>query len=160
MIHIDRLNIFLTIASIVVTLISIGFSIWAYRSAKKAEQYKSDVLKIKDSLTIEGLLSKFQTESKYFQNNTRDKNWYRGKDINSIISPFKDVLSAFGGSYHLISEPEILRTKVRQLDSIVNTYDKATSDQKSLVNTLIMEITEILQSESHSNTIMLVSMSK
>ena len=148
------------IISISVTLISIGFSVWAFRSAKKAQQYKADVLLIKESLNVESLLCKFQTESKYFLNSTRVNDWYKGIDINSIISPFKDVLSCFGALYHQIKEPEKLKEKVHELDSIVDTYTKATRDQRKQVNSLIMEITEILQSESHSNTIKVISLSK
>lgn len=156
--NIDNLNIILTGISILVTLVSIGFSIWAFNSAKKAEQYKEETLQLRDTFDLEGLLSRFQTESKYFFNNTRRKDWYKGIDINSIISPFKEVLSTFGRIYHLISEKdrETLKKKVHDLDQIVFDYDKAKYTDKKKVNVLIREITDILHNEIHSNTVKVV----
>ena len=43
---IDTLNIILTSISIVVTIVSIFLSIWASSSAKKAKQYKEEVLNL------------------------------------------------------------------------------------------------------------------
>ena len=104
---IDTLNIILTSISIVVTIVSIFLSIWASSSAKKAKQYKEEVLEFRDVLNLEGLLSGFLTESKYFLDKTRDNNWYKGVDVTSIISPFKQVLFSFGNSYHLISNTSV-----------------------------------------------------
>ena len=39
---IDKLNLVCTIISIVVTIVSIGFSIWACYSAKKAKRYREE----------------------------------------------------------------------------------------------------------------------
>lgn len=156
MISIDNLNIILTGISILVTLVSIGLSIWSFNSAKKAEQYKKETLQIRDTFDLEGLLSRFQTESKYFLNNTRRKDWYKGIDINSIISPFKEVLSVFGRLYHLVKDANTLRDKVYTLNEIVEIYDKANSHQKRTANQLIFEVIEILQQEVHNNACKIV----
>ena len=46
---IDKLNL-------VCTIISIGLSIWASYSAKKAKQYREEALSLKDAFDLEGLL--------------------------------------------------------------------------------------------------------
>ena len=151
MISVDNLNIILTAISILVTLVSIGFSIWSFNSAKKAEQYKEETLQLRDTFDLEGLLSRFQTESKYFLNNTRRKDWYKGIDISSIISPFKEVLSTFGRLYHLVNDANTLRNKIHELNELIENYDKANSLQKRTANKLILEVIEILQQEVHNN---------
>lgn len=153
---IDTLNIILTSISIVVTIVSIFLSIWASSSAKKAKQYKEEVLEFRDVLNLEGLLSGFLTESKYFLDKTRDNNWYKGVDVTSIISPFKQVLFSFGNSYHLISNYTTIRDKVHELNEIVQNYDKASSFQRKRANSLIMEIADILQQELHNNKVKII----
>ena len=62
------------------------------------------------------------------------------------------MLSTFGRLYHLIDNQEILKSKVHELNIIVQTYDKATKTQKGQVTDLILEISDILHSEVHKNT--------
>lgn len=145
----DTINLIFTIASLVFTLIT------AFQ-AKRAKQYKEEVLHLRDAFDLENLLGKFITESKYFQDNTRDKEWYKGQGtdkINSIISPFKETLLSFGSSYHLFSHENRgdVKYKVSQLNSIVNNYDRANDRDIQKTNKLILEITNILQDEVHSN---------
>lgn len=142
---IDKLNL-------VCTIISIGLSIWASYSAKKAKQYREEALSLKDAFDLEGLLCGFQIESNYSLEKTRNNDWYKGVDANHIISPFKGMLSTFGRLYHLIDNQEILKGKVHELNIIVQTYDKATKAQKGQVADLILEISDILHSEVHKNT--------
>ncbi len=149
---IDKLNMWLTIISIVVTAISVGCTIWSFRSAKKANQYKKEILRLKETMDMEGLLGKFLIESKYFQDRTRSEEWYRGIDANSIISPFVEVLHYFGSIYHLTKEPEILRQKVHRLDVIVQDYTNAKYKLRKESRELIIDITDMLQSEMHRNT--------
>lgn len=137
--------------SICVTIISIGFSIWSFCSAKKAKQYKEETLQFKENIDLKGFLSRFQMESRYFLEKTRNRDWYKGIDVNTVISPFKDVLLNFGQWYHLVKESDVLKKKVYELNDIIQTYDKATSSNKKRVNILIMEITDILQQGIHSN---------
>ncbi|MBQ5594181.1 MAG: hypothetical protein IIU78_00575 [Alistipes sp.] len=152
MTSIDSLNMTLTVVSIVVTIASIGCSIWAFISAKNAKHYKEETLQLKETFDMETLLGRFQTESKYFLDKTRKNDWYKGADINPIISPFKEVLSSFGRLYHLAKNPNNLKDKVHELNSIVETYDKAKYKQKARANELILDIIEILQHEIHNNT--------
>lgn len=70
---IELTNMVLTIVSIVVTIVSVVCSILASNSAKDAKQYKEETLQLRDTFDLERLLSRFQVESKYFQNNTRKR---------------------------------------------------------------------------------------
>ena len=149
---IDRLNLVFTIISIGVTLLSIVCSIWAFVSAKKAKRYKSEGLRIVEAFGLEGLLSKFQIESRYFRDKTRNKDWYKGTDVNLIISPFQDVLSSFGKLYHLVKDSENLKGKVHELNRIVHSYEKATAAQRKRANDLILEVMEVLEDTIHNNT--------
>ena len=63
---IDKLNLVCTIISIVVTIVSIGFSIWACYSTKKAKRYREETLLLKDVFDLEGLLGRFQIGSNLF----------------------------------------------------------------------------------------------
>ena len=156
MITIDKLNLILTIISIIATIVSIVYSFKASVSAKLAKQYKEETLHLREVLDLESLLSRFLSESKYFLDKTRNKDWYRGIDINYIISPFKDVLSSFGKLYHLIEAKDDLKNKVHTLNHLIQTYDRATTSQKTTVNSLILEIGEILQQEIHNNTNLII----
>ena len=156
MITIDKLNMILTGISIIATGISIIYSCKASKSAKLARQYKEETLHLREVLDLENLLSKFLAESKYFLDKTRSKDWYRGIDVNYIISPFKEVLSSFGKLYHLVNAEDNLKYKVHTLDDMIQPYDRATASQKSTVNSLILEIGEILQQEIHNNTNLII----
>jgi hypothetical protein len=43
-----------------------------------------------------------------FLNNTRSKNWYKGKDAQSIISPFRDSLLSFAELYPLMQKEDAI----------------------------------------------------
>lgn len=148
----DDLNMRLTIVSIVVTVISIGCSFWSFHSAKKANQYKKDTLQLKETMDMEKLLGKFLIESKYFQDRTRTDEWFRGIDANSIITPFIEVLHSFGSIYHLTKDPDSLKQKVHRLNVIVQDYTNAKAKLRKESNELILDISDMLQSEIHRNT--------
>ena len=156
MITIDKLNMILTGISIIATGISIIYSCKASKSVKLARQYKEETLHLREVLDLENLSSKFLAESKYFLDKTRSKDWYRGIDVNYIISPFKEVLSSFGKLYHLVNVEDDLKYKVHTLNDMIQTYDRATASQKTTVNSLILEIGEILQQEIHNNTNLII----
>lgn len=78
---------------------------------------------------------------------SRKGDWYKDIDINTIISPFTDILSDFGKIYHLMDDCSQLKSKVHSLNEIVQTYSSAKDVQKKEVTSLIIEITEFLQQE-------------
>lgn len=147
-----RIEIF----NLICTILSLLFSGISLYQAKQAKQYKEETLHLRDTFDLENLLGRFIIESKYFLDGTREKEWYKGQGadkINSIISPFQQILSSFGSLYHLISYTNQVEVKykVRELNSIVNRYDRAKEKDIKKTNNLILEITEILQDEVHSN---------
>lgn len=152
MTNIDFFNILLTIVSIIVTIVSIICSNSASSSAKAAKQYKEETLQLKDTFDLERLLGRFQIGSKHFQNHTRKKDWYKGIDVNTVISPFTDILSDFGKVYHLMEDHSLLKSKVHSLNEIVQMYSYATNAKKKETVNLIIEITDLLQQELHRNT--------
>lgn len=101
---------------------------------------------------MEALLGKFMIESKYFQDRTRTEEWFRGIDANSIITPFVEVLHSFGRIYHLTKNPEVLKLKVHRLNEIVQDYTNAKSKLRKESRELIIDITDMIQSDMHRNT--------
>lgn len=151
MMNMEQLNNILTIVSVIVTIISIACSILSYCSAKDAKQYKEETLQLRNTFDLERFLGRYQVEAKYFQNNTRKTDWYKGVDVNTIISPFTEILSEFGNVYNLMDNPEQLRCKVHSLNEIVQIYSSVNSDKKKEACALIIDITESLQHEVHRN---------
>lgn len=98
-----------------------------------------------DTLSLVDFVAKFKVESVSFLEKTRMSQWYKGIDSSSIISPFKRVLSSFGGIYNLVNTPEELKKKVHRLNEIIQFYDSAKKEEKTEANGLIIEITEILE---------------
>lgn len=96
MMSIDYLNNLLTIISIIVTIISVICSISASRSAKAAKQYKEETLQLKDTFDLERILGRFQIGSKHFQNHTRKNDWYKGIDVNTVISLLQTFYQTLG----------------------------------------------------------------
>lgn len=146
---IDNLSLIFIIVSIVVTFLSIGLSIWAYISAKKANQYKYETKQLRDAYDLEGLFGRFIVESNVFLDNTRSGDWYRGMDITVVLSPFNEVLDSFDSMSHLIGHKEIILSKIHDIRKIIKHYDLATFEERKLVNDLISDIIRFLQREIH-----------
>ena len=147
----DSMSFWCTVVSIFVTLLSIGFSICSFISAKKAKQYKEETLQVKGTIELESLHSRFLLESQRFLNNTRRIDWYKGVDENTIISPFSDILLNFGKCYHLVQDATDLKKKVHRLHEIIQIYPTATDLTRKEITGLVIDITDILQSEISRN---------
>lgn len=144
----DIVSILVTIISMV---ISIGSAIDSRKHSKKAKQYKEETLQFIDTLELEHLIVQFKFRSNSFLEKTREKQWDKGWEANSIISPFKEILLSFGSVYDLIDNEKELRDKVHTLNEIIQTYHRASEKEKKETNNLILEITEILYKEAKSN---------
>lgn len=149
---INNVDIFMTALSIFVTIVSIGCSIWSFCSAKKSKKYKEGILILKDTLDLRSLLSQFLSESEHFMEKTRNKEWYRGIDVNVIISPLSRNLMLFGSIYHLISDSSNLKLKVHKLQNNIQHYDTASDFVRAETNDLITDIVDILHSVIHKTT--------
>lgn len=149
MISTDKLSLIFIIISIVVTLVSIGCSIWAYLSAERAKKYKYETQKLRDAFDLEGLFGRFIVESNIFIDNTRSGDWYRGMDVNVVLLPFREVFDSFDSMSHLIGHKEIVLSKIHNIRKIINHYDMATFAERKLVNDLISDVIRFLQREIH-----------
>lgn len=149
---IENVNFWLTIISIIVTLVSIGFSIWSFSSAKSAKRYKDDVVFIKDTVELKKLMTQFLIESSTFQTNTRCTDWYKGIDVNIVISPFSEVLRSFGSVYYLFDSVDEIRSKIHTLYNYVQEYDKATRAIRKECNAIILDISDLLHRQMNANT--------
>lgn len=147
--NIDKLNMLITLISIVVTIISM---VRACKLSKSNKQYKREILQLRSTFDLVALLNNFQVESDHFQDRTRGKDWHRGIDSTPVISPFRKVLSSFGSLYHLMENKTVIKDKVNELNVIVQTYENATSHKREKVTVLILEITNMLQEEVYKNT--------
>lgn len=144
----DNINFWCTVVSIVVTLLSIGFSIWSFFSAKKAKQYKEETLLFKDTFELRSLLDQFILESRQYQNQTRELDWYKGRDVNAVINPFNSVLLSFGNLYHLMRNRNMIQSRVHKLQSLIQQYTQTTRILQREINTNILEIIELLQDDT------------
>lgn len=148
----DNVNLVLTIVSIVVTSISVVCSISSFRSAKKARQYKEETSTLKDTMDLKSLTSNFMTESQHFLKQTRSSDWFKGIDVNTVISPFTSVLMSFGASYHLMCNSEEIKYKVHKISSQVQYYQALDFKSKKRCQDLILELVELLQEEVQNST--------
>ena len=125
----------LTIVSIICTVVSIVFSIISIRNARKAKDYKED---------IQGVIAEYENISKDFVFKTRDNQWYKGQDPNDIIKPFNDILMKFSSLYPQIDNEDELKDKVHLLSSNIINYETVTKKKKKETNDIIYEISELL----------------
>lgn len=139
---IDKLNLIFTIISIVATIFSICY-------AKKSKQYKEEAKEVVSFFNLFKLYEDFKSKSSMFLNNTRSKNWYKGKDAQSIISPFRDSLLSFAELYPLMQKEDAnnLKNKVNKLHKIVQKYEISKQKEKDEACELIFDINNIFYAE-------------
>ena len=149
---IDNVNLMFTLVSIVVSIISTVSSVLSFKNAKKARQYKEGVSMLKDTMDLKNLTSNFMMESQHFLKQTRSCDWFKGIDVNTVISPFTSVLMSFGASYHLMRKSEDIKYKVHKISSQVQNYETLDFKSKRRCQDLILEVIELLQEEVQNST--------
>ena len=148
----ESINFVLTLVSSLLTLISIICSVFSFKSARKAQQYKGEIIKYKELLDLRTLLDKFISESQNFQNRTRKTDWYKGQDASLVITPFNNVLLSFGEYYHLMTNGVEMQLKVHSLQEAIQNYSAFTMNTQKTINRLITDIIELLQKDTRSMT--------
>lgn len=148
----ESINFVLTLVSILVTVISIICSVFSFKAARKAKQYKGEIIKYKELLDLRTLLDKFISESQNFQNRTRKTDWYKGQDSSLVITPFNNVLLSFGEYYHLMTNGVEMQFKVHSLQEAIQNYSAFTMNTRKTINRLITDIIELLQKDTRSMT--------
>ena len=149
MMNIDNIDMWLTIVSIICTLVSIGFSIISIHNANKAKDYKEKAQKVLLLIDIQSVIVEFENESKNFINNTREKQWYKGKDPNMVIKPLDDILMKFGSLYSHIDNNVELKNKVHLLSGNISNFEKADQKKKQDTKMIIYDISELLHNSMY-----------
>lgn len=142
----DIINLIITIISIVATCVSIYYSCQSRKEAKNAERYRDEAFLLKESMTLEEITGRFISESNHFIEATRKSDWYRGKDVNAVITPLSNTLNSFGLIYHLLSDTDI-QDKVRTLYGNIQHYYNANSNVRKETEAIIFDISTMLQQE-------------
>lgn len=141
-----------TIISIIVTIISIIFSCISIQNAKKAKQYKDEVINLKDAIEIKGITETFKEARLKFLQETRSDDWFRGKDINMVISPMESTLAKLGAVYPLMHDSQKLKDAVKISTKHLRQFDKCTKMEKRYTYDALENIDELLQDLLHKQT--------
>ena len=140
----------LTIISTICTAISIVFAIISICQAKKARKYKEEVINFKDALEIKAISETYKEARLKFLQETRADDWYKGKDVNLILSPMESVLAKIDSVYPLMTDSRTLKEKVNMVTSEIRQFDKCSMSSKRKTYDTLIEIGQILQDVLHS----------
>ena len=150
------MNTSLTIISAFLTLGSFICSIFSFRNAKKAGQYKNEVLNLRDALEIKGITEKFIEAYLKFRQETRSDNWFQGKSrnaINAIISPLESALSSLAAIYPLMDNAIDLKSNVGEVSSSIVQFDQCHDFERKMTFSRLGEIENSLQEMLHKQTV-------
>lgn len=130
-------------------IVTICCAIWSFKSAKKSKQYKEEAKKVVSFFNLIKLYEEFKSKRNIFLDNTRSKDWYKGKDAQSIISPFSECLLSLAELYpHIQKEyADNLKNKVNRLHTIVQKYEISKQKEKDEARELIFDINNIFYAE-------------
>lgn len=138
-----------TIASTISSIVSIIFAIISINNAKKARQYKEEVVDFKNVIEIKGIAETFKEVRLKFVQETRKDDWFKGKEENLVISPMENVLAKISAVYPIMDDSSELKIKVKTVsENIVQFYNSTKEDKKKTFAEMI-EIEIILQEVLH-----------
>ena len=146
------MNMWLTVISSVVTVVSIICTIISILSAKKAGDYKDEVIRLKDAIEFKGLAEKYKDIHLRFLQETRADNWFKGKNVNLVVSPMESILASIPSVYPLMSDSYSLKTLVKNVSSSIGQFDKRSTDDRKKTFADLVEIENILQDELHKRS--------
>ncbi len=141
-----------TIISSILTAVSIVFSCISMHNAKKAKQYKDEVINLKDAIEIKGVSEIFKEARLKFLQETRMDEWYRGKDVNTVISPMESTLAKLDAVYPLMNDAQKLKDAVKTATKHLRQFDKCTKSEKRSTYDALENIGELLQDLLHKQT--------
>lgn len=142
----------LTVVSIVVTVISIVCSVISIVNARKAKRYKEDVFDFKNAIEIKGVSETFKEAYLKFVQETRLDDWYRGKDINIVLSPMESTLAKLDAVYPLMADHQKLKERVKIATKNIRQFDRCNKIEKRNTYEALDDIGEILQGLLHKQT--------
>lgn len=125
-------NFIVTIISILCTVISIIYSIKANRAAKEAQGIKKKLRLTLNTINLKEFVDSYNNAKQLFLKETRSEDWYKGKDISSIITPFDETLAKYTLLDSIICN-ETLKGRIRDLKNAIQEYDKVTPSRKKVI---------------------------
>lgn len=138
-----------TIASTISSIVSIIFAIISLKNAKRARQYKEEVVDFKNIIEIKGIAETFKEARLKFVQETRKDDWFKGKEINLVISPMEGVLANISSVYPFMEDSSELKKIVNNVsDNIVQFYNCTKGNKKKTFAAMI-EIEIILREVLH-----------
>lgn len=141
-----------TIISILLTAVSIVFSCISIHNAKKAKQYKDELISLNAAIEIKGISETFKEMRLKFLQETRLDEWFRGKDVNTVISPMESTLAKLDAVYPLMNDAQKLKDAVKTVTKHLRQFDKCTKSEKRSTYDALENIGEILPDLLHKQT--------
>lgn len=92
-----------------------------------------------------------ETRLKFLQE-TRLDDWFRGKDINTVISPMESTLAKLDAVYPLMHDSQKLKDAVKTTTKLLRQFDKCTKIEKRNTYDALENIGEMLQELLHNQT--------
>lgn len=138
----ENINLIVTIVSIICTVVSIFYSVKAIRAAKDAEHIKNQVKSTFYTIGLKEFADSYNYSKQIFLKETRGTEWFKGKDPNSVITPFDDVLSKYASLDSSVCD-ENLKEKIRALKKAIQDCYKVGPKKKKE----IIDLAEIIAEE-------------
>lgn len=139
----DVVNLIVTIISIICTIISIAYAVKANRAAERSEDIKSKLQSTLNTITLKEFVDAYNYAKQLFLRETRNSDWFKGKDPNMVIAAFDEVLSRYTCLDSHICD-KTLKEKLRTLKGDIQFYDKLSTKTKKEVIRLSEIIAEDL----------------
>ena len=139
----NTVNLIVTIVSILCTIVSIIYSTKATRSAREAEDIKKKLRLTLNTITLKEFVDSYNNAKQLFLKETRNENWYKGKEANIIITPFDETLAKVTLVDSSVCVPEV-KERIRELKYAIQEYDKITPKRKKEIIQLMEIIAEDL----------------
>lgn len=142
----------LTIVSCFFTLVSIICTIISIVNANNAKRYKEDVVNLTKAIEIKGLTTKYKEARLAFLRETRSDNWYKGKNVNAIITPMESILSDIAPVYPLMDDSESLQSLVKTVSARIRKFDECNKDDRKDTFAYLGEIENRLHDTLYKQT--------
>ena len=146
----EVVNLIVTIVSIICTVVSIIYSVKATRAAKDAKNIKNQVRATLYTISLKEFVDSYNYAKQIFLKETRSDEWFKGKDPNTVITPFDDVLSRYTSLDTTVCREDI-KAKIRELKKSIQDYYKISKKRKKELISLAEIIAEELGTALNEN---------
>lgn len=146
----EKFNLIVTIVSIIFTIVSIIYSVRSIRAAKDAKDIKNQIRSTLYTISLKEFVDSYNYAKQIFLKETRSEEWFKGKDPNTVITPFDDVLSKYTSLDASVCN-EDLKEKIRELKKSIQDYYKVSKKRKKELISLAEIIAEELGATLNEN---------